>query len=142
MEVVSKPINNVPVHASSHAEACLIHHLSWAAVAVAWVMAVGDPLTKPPDGGFSPQDPFMATGGDVLSEQRVPNAVGDFFGSAVLATSFHRGTTMAAKTEGNALESHCGCRLTLEETLETIEQMEQVPLSASEKQDLAEILDF
>ena len=137
---VRKPINNVPLHASSHVEICLIHHLSWAAVAVAWLMAIGNPLTPVPDRESSPQNPVMATGTGELSEQRVHSTAEDCTRSAVQATSFHGGRKMAVKTEYNALGSHGGRRLNIAETLEFINQMERVPLSTAEKRDLAEIL--
>ena len=138
--LMRKPINTVPLHASSHVETCLIHHLSWAAVAVAWLMAIGDPLTPVPDRESSPQNPLVATGTVELSEQRVPNTAEDCPRSPEQTTSFLGGGKMAAKTEVNALGSHGGRCLNMEETLEFISQMERVPLSNAEKRDLAEIL--
>jgi len=120
----------------------MIHHLSWAVVAVAWVMAVGDPLTMIPSRESSPQDPFMGTRGEELSEQRISNAIGDSPWSAVRATSFHSGPGQAGKTEVNALDPPDGRRLNIEETFEFIERMERVPLSAAERQDLGKVLKF
>ena len=129
------------MQATSHVETCLIHHLCWAAVAVVWLVAIGDPLTLVSPWESSPQVPSIAAGSEALFERRVPSKAGDSFGSAVQATLFHGEAKRAAGTEVTSVEPQDGRRLNIEETLEFINQMERVPLSASDRQDLTEILD-
>jgi len=120
----------------------MIHHLCWAVVAVAWLMAIGGPLALVPNRESSPQNPAIVTAFDELSEQRLPNTAEDFTRPAVQATSFRGDPGKAGTTAVNSVDAHDGRSLNVEETHQFVNPMQRVPQGARGKQDWTDILRF
>ena len=129
------------MHVPSHVDTCLIHHLCWAAVAVAWLMTVRDPLILVPEQESNHLNHVMTANSDSKSEQEESNMIDEFTKSVIPVRSYHGCLEHATRTQVNTFNSS-EHRLSIEETLEFINQMERVPLSAADKQDLTEILNL
>jgi len=140
--LMRKPTSSPPLHVSSHVETCLIHHLCWAVVAGTWLMSSADPLTVVPNRILNPLDFLMVAGSNERSPERVPRRVEDLTQPAVQTRLPNGVGKIGSRTEILAVDSNDARRVNIDEAIEFINQMDRNPLSATEKIDLAEILNL
>ena len=115
--LMRKPTSSPPLHVSSHVETCLIRILN-------------------------PLDFLMVAGSNERSPERVPRRVEDLTQPAVQTRLPNGVGKIGSRTEILAVDSNDARRVNIDEAIEFINQMDRNPLSATEKIDLAEILNL
>ena len=133
-------MSNKPIHASCHGQDDLIHHLAWAAVAVTWLVVINDPLTMVANQELNSMPPGSTTPIYQPSGQPALNTAGNPTGSVVRTASVRGDPWLATATDVKRLAPHGHRGLTLEGTIESVNQAQPVPLTEAEIQDLAALL--
>lgn len=133
-------MSSKPIHASSHGQDGLIHHLAWAAVAVTWLVVIDDPITMVTSQEANPPQSNLSARTYQPSQQPAPGTSGNFAGFGVRPASFHGDPWRAADTAVKRQEPHDDRCLTLEGTIEYVSGAQQIPLTEAEMRDLAALL--